>query len=108
MREWFTKLAAVNRNNEAIAKKIQADWLTYMELLVSRETNRFLGLETDDEGKREEYLRGAYEEAVQIASIESGFAEAISPQAVETLRQIRARPSDDFSYSGELAPEGYR
>lgn len=107
MRGWFEKLIAMNRYSEAVSKKIRIDWLAYMALLNSRATHRFLGLEASDKSKGEKYLREAQEEAVQIASIENGYAELIGPPAVEALRQTRERPYDDFSREGELAPEGH-
>jgi hypothetical protein len=108
MREWFDKLVAQNRYNEPTVVKLRKDWLVYMELLESRQTNEFLSLEASDEAKRPQYGREAHEEGMQITAIENGFAEAVGPEAVDALRQTRAKRYDDFSNAGELAPEGYR
>lgn len=107
MREWFRKLVAQCRYDEPKLRKVRQDWLVYMATLSSRETHRFLALEGKHE-KREGYERDAHEESMQLKAIEDAFAEAIGADAVERLRQIRAKKYDDFSYAGELAPDGYR
>jgi hypothetical protein len=79
-----------------------------MELLESRQTHQFLSLEASDEAKRPQYDREAHEEGRQIKAIENGFAEAVGPEAVDALGQIRAKRYDDFNSAGKLAPDGYR
>jgi hypothetical protein len=108
MREWFSKLAAQSRYDEPKLRKVRKDWLVYMELLEAKESSSFLSLEGRDEASREKYGRQAEEEKIQLAAIEDAFAEAISPEAVEKLREIRAKEWDSFNDAGELAPDGYR
>jgi hypothetical protein len=108
MREWFSKLAAQSRYDERKLRKVRKDWLIYMEMLETSRTSNFLSLESRDEAAREKYGREAEEEKVQLAAIEDVFAEGIGPEAVEKLREIRAKEYDSFSDAGELAPDGYR
>lgn len=107
MREWFNKLTAQARYDEPKLKKVRKDWLIYMELLEARETSNFLSAEGSDEAKRSEYGRRAWEEKTQLEAIEDAFAEAMGAEAVEKLRQIRAKDVLSFSSMGELAPDGY-
>jgi hypothetical protein len=106
MREWFNKLAAQSRYDQPKLKKLRKDWLIYMEMLETSRTSNFLSLESRDEAAREKHARAAEEEKVQLAAIEDAFAEAIGPEAVEKLRETRARTWDSFSDEGELGVEG--
>jgi hypothetical protein len=108
MRDWYAKLAAVNRYDEAKAEKMRVDWLTYMELVRSRATANYFWQESSDEPKRDIHEVEAEEHKLRLKAIEDGFAHAIGPEAVETLRVIRAKQYDDFSQQGELGPDGYR
>lgn len=108
MREWFAKLTARDRYDEPKVKRLRKDWLVYMEALRHRATNRFLSMESTSEQKQAQYARQVQEETMQIMAIEDAFAEAIGPDAVKTLSQIRAKEYDSFSSSGELAADGYR
>jgi len=107
MREWFSKLAAQTRYDEPKLKKLRKDWLIYMHALEMSRLHSFLSAESSNETKREQYERDEYEERVQIAAIEDAFAEAVGPEAVETLRQIRLMEWDSFSEAGQLAPDGH-
>jgi hypothetical protein len=102
------KLAAQNRYDEPKLKKVRHDWLVYMEALKQCSTHNFLSLEGSDEAKREKYGQEAHEDGLRAGAIENAFAEAVGPEAVEKLRQIRAKEHDSFSKAGELAPDGYR
>lgn len=108
MREWFSKLAAQSRYDEAKLRKVRKDWLVYMEALRSNSTRNFLSAESDDEAKREKYGREAWEDKMQLTAIEDAFAEAVGPEAVARLGEIRAKEYDSFNDAGELAPDGYR
>jgi hypothetical protein len=108
MRVWFAKLAAQARYDEPKIKKLRKDWLVYMEVLRRSSTSAFLSRESGDEAQRERYGREAHEQKMRTVAIEDAFAEAIGPEAVERLREIREKKYDSFSASGELAPDGYR
>jgi hypothetical protein len=108
MRDWFNRLAAQARYDEPKLRKLRKDWLIYMEMLETSRTSNFLSMESPDEAAREKHERQAEEEKVQLVAIEDAFAEAIGSEAVEKLREIRAKEYDSFSDAGELAPDGYR
>jgi hypothetical protein len=108
MRDWFGKLAAQARYDEPKLRKLRKDWLIYMEMLETSRTSNFLSMESRDEAAREKHGREAEEEKVQLAAIEDAFAEAIGAEAVDKLRELRAKEYDSFSDAGELAPDGYR
>jgi hypothetical protein len=94
MRDWFNKLAAQSRYDEPKLRKLRKDWLIYMEMLETSRTSNFLSMESRDEAAREKHELQAEEEKVQLAAIEDAFAEAIGPEAVEKLRQIRGAEHD--------------
>ena len=106
MRGWFNKLAAQSRYDQPKLRKLRKDWLIYMEMLETSRTNNFLSVESRDQAARETHGRQAEKEKVQLAAIEDAFAEGIGPEAVEKLREIRARTWDSFSDEGELGAEG--
>lgn len=108
MREWFAKFAARDRYDEPKVKRLRKDWLVYMEALRHRATSRFLRMESTNEQNQARYAHDVQDETMQITAIEDAFAEAIGPDAVTTLSQIRAKDYDSFSRSGELAADGYR
>jgi hypothetical protein len=108
MREWFSKLAAQSRYDEAKVKRIRKDWLIYMEALEQRGASRFLALDGSDQATRDKYATLEEEEHRQIVGIEDAFAHAIGPVAVEKLQDIRLKRYDSFSEAGDLAPDGYR
>lgn len=108
MREWFNKLAARNRYDESKVRKVRKDWLIYMEALAHHATSSFLAAEAADETKRHKHEKSMDEERRQIVSIEDAFAEAIGPEAVGQLREIRAKKWDNFNDQGDVAPDGYR
>ena len=108
MLEWFNKLAAQSRYDESKLRKIRKDWLVYMELLEARKTSNFLALESDDDTERQKYDRQAEEQKLQLRAIEDAFAEAVGANALDKLREMRAKEWDSFNDAGELAPDGYR
>lgn len=108
MRQWFNELAAQSRYDEAKVKKVRKDWLIYMEALNARETSRYLAHEVSDDAKRAGYEKDSAQEHRQVVAIEDAFAQAVGPDAVERLRDIRSRDFNSFSRAGELAPDGYR
>ena len=67
----------------------------------------FLSEESGEEAKREQYAEEAHATSLATWAIEDAFAHAVGPEAVETLRQLRARDYRDFSYEGRLAPDGH-
>ena len=50
MCDWFSQLS-VQCHEETELKKLRVDWLTYMALLESTNTARFLSLESSDNSK---------------------------------------------------------
>jgi hypothetical protein len=106
--ERAAKLCAQNRYNEDVVRKLRQDWLTYMDLVQSRESTHFLASEAEGENGRDRCATDLRKEELHLTAIEDGFAEAVGPEAVDTLRLIRAKDLDAFSRSGELAPDGYR
>jgi len=101
-----SRLVAQSRYDKPKLGKLRKDWLIYMEMLETSRTSNFLSLESRDEAAREKHGRQAEEEKVQLVAIEDAFAEAIGPEAVEKLREIRAKTWDSFSDEGELGVEG--
>jgi len=108
MRPWFGKLSAKYRYDDPVVRKVRQDWLSYMELLQSKETCSFLGAEADGDDVKDRYGREEREDLLRLTAIEDAFAAAAGPEAVEVLGQMRAKEYDAFSVEGELAPDGYR
>jgi hypothetical protein len=108
MRVWFAKLAVARQDDEPALKKLRIEWLDYMRMIDTRETAHLIANveEKSGETNRARDAREIDEITKQIAAIEDRFAGEIGVEAVDRLRQVRARRDDDFSRHGELAAGG--
>ena len=102
---WFAKLAAARQDDEPALKKLRMDWLNYMRMIDTRETAHLIAdvEENSGEANRARDAREIGEITRQIAAIEDRFAREIGAEAIDRLREVRARHDDDFSRHGELA-----
>lgn len=108
---WFNKLAAKNRYDESLTKKLRGDWLDYMESVSDRSTYNYLSNEFWDEkdnSKSEAYREKHILASRKMFAIQDAFAAAIGKEAVTELAKIKAMDFMQFSRHGELAPEGYK
>jgi hypothetical protein len=111
MSNWFARLVAQYRYDEATAKKVRSDWLMYMYLLEQASTSKFLLLEseTDSCDRHTSYAEQAWEEKKGYMAIEDAFAAAIGKEAIKELQYVREREHDAFDRSGKkpIAPTEY-
>ncbi len=109
MRNWFSKLSAAHRYDDAKTHKIRQDWCDYIELLPRVSTSRFLSSEAGSTDKASAYAQEADLASRRIDFIQNAFAAAVGPEGIEELRQVRERESDAFDRSGTqpMAPAGH-
>jgi hypothetical protein len=109
MHTWVATLIAAKRYSDTGSDKLRSDWLEYMGLIDQRARLSFLALETENEGKRDEYWEEADAARRKVTVIEDGVAAAIGQEAVAQLKDVRSRKYDAFDRSGKkpMAPIGY-
>jgi hypothetical protein len=106
MRKWFSTLDAQNRYDDAKAKKIRQDWLSYMGLLDEEATCQFLAFEGREE-KREQYSERLPAVSLARMAIEEAFATAIGPEAVSELARVKSAKHDAFDPTGRKPMASY-
>jgi hypothetical protein len=110
MRTWVVSLIAAKRYSDpGSSDKLRSDWLEYMGLMDESARLFFLGLETENEKKRDEYWEEEQAARRKMTVIEDGVAAAIGQEAVAQLKDVRSRKYDAFDRSGKkpMAPVGY-
>lgn len=107
MKGWFSHLDAQHRYDDTMSRRVRQDWVRYLDLLSRSETLRFLAVESEDDRKREKHDEDFRKMAAEIDTIENGFARAIGSEAVAALAAVREKSFDQFSYEGEIAPDGH-
>ena len=110
MRPWFESLISANRYSDNKSEKVRKDLSDYICLLESRETSKYLSLESNNVEARERYGLESNIETKKILMIENGVASAIGKEALEQLEKARGAEYDAFDRTGRepIAPLGYR